>query len=496
MNIQSFAIFQKDFKQLSRHAALALMVQAFIMALFPILKNQIGFVSLFDEWSLSNWFFKVQITITALIALIAAAYFMAEERSGNNVILLTRLPVSWTRIFSEKIAAGLSIVIVVCLVQALWFLVTLLFGVTLWESENKIFAYILSYSIFAYGVGVIISSKVKQTITVLLCGIVIVFISMMVAHHYAFQTKIGVYYFYPLFLLVFTIPFGASMGILKLRHSLNSTIRFKTEQLLWLQIKQNWTSLILGVFFIIVSVFGFATNSDLIVSLSLVGSVLLSIYIGISTYKNNEKHGQQNVLFYQPISLSEIFWAKWLSGLVLALVPALCIMFVIFGINTFEFNNAHSNRDREKLIIFFCLPLIGLGLFACAALFTHAIRNTLYAFLECIPAFLSVSLVYCYLQFGTSHITDIATSITKRKHIDMLDIIPGIPWIILALFIGIILTTWRTATDHSVLTGSTMYRQLYVGRIFLFMLSVIVIIFNTGWLDLIYLLTGIELGMG
>ena len=492
MNIQSYAIFQKDFKLLSRHAASALMVQALIMALVPLLYSYLNStgIHIFVDWNINKWFHKVQIAITCLIALIAAAHFMAEERSGNNVLLLKRLPVSWMRIFSEKLAAGFSIVIAVCLIQLIWFLVTLLFGIKLWEAENKIFAYMLSISIFAYIIGVMISSKVKQTITVLLNGMLIVVISTIMAQQYASQNKIDAYYFFPVFLLVLAIPFGIGMGILKLRHTLHSNIRFRTDQLIRLQLKQNWLYLLLGALFFIVAIIGFAVSSEEIVSSSIAGSVILSIFIGISTYKNNEKHGQQNVLYYQPISLSEIFWTKWLSGFALALMPALCITFSLIGMN-----NPHGINNSNELGIFLLLPLIGLGPFACAALFTHAIRNTLYAFLECIPAFIIASFIFYYLQFSAYPIIAKAALFSGVGY-DLYDMIPRIPGILIALFTGFVLAAWRTATDRSVLTGTTLYRQLYVGRIFFFMLAVVVIIFKIGWDDMFYLLTGIDLGIG
>ncbi len=47
-----------------------------------------------------------------------------------------------------------------------------------------------------------------------------------------------------------------------------------------------------------------------------------------------------------------------------------------------------------------------------------------------------------------------------------------------------------------VLTGTTIFRQVYSVRLLLFVLAVAVILTKTGWWDLFYLVTNIDLGAG
>ena len=126
---------------------------------------------------------------------------------------------------------------------------------------------------------------------------------------------------------------------------------------------------------------------------------LVSVAIGVSTYSNDEKHGLRNVLFYQPISLSHLYWMRWLCGLCLALIPASCLVVLLLaGVNL---SPSVIEKFHPLLAVFYFL-FFGLIPFAVGAFTTHLIRNTLYAFFESVVAYaISLALILHTVRSGS-----------------------------------------------------------------------------------------------
>ena len=108
MTLASVPIFRKDVRALLRllpwFFVLQLICVAGVAVVFwvkgwPRLLPVASEVTVATQWMFGHAF-----------ALVAAAYFYAEERSAGTDVFLRRLPVSRARINAEKIAAGLTAV--------------------------------------------------------------------------------------------------------------------------------------------------------------------------------------------------------------------------------------------------------------------------------------------------------------------------------------------------------------------------------------------------
>jgi hypothetical protein len=62
--------------------------------------------------------------------------------------------------------------------------------------------------------------------------------------------------------------------------------------------------------------------------------------------------------------------------------------------------------------------------------------------------------------------------------------------------LGLVLAAWVAARDRTVVAERPFYRQVYMVRLLLFVMAVTLILTRVGWLDLFYLITSIDLGIG
>lgn len=499
MNTIRYPIFRKDFAILLKLTVAALIVQAAIMVGYPpialMMDCRLG--------NLDDWFPQVQMAIGVLVALVAAGYWFAEERMGGNLCFLQRLPVSSRRIFTEKTMAGIGILLVLWLCQVAWCMQFYSTSKSFMSSSGLVFTFsLLVVSLYAYGLGLPLSRYLKQTISVVLIGILAVVVlsvfllilweifhealkAIFLGKYEELNVVLYILFATPLILIVY--------GSAIFRQTLFWKPRSHFDYLSQIYFSQNrlcqWLIhgvLILACFRIIL-----INESNLISLVILVSSIcaVVSIAIGASTYTNEEKHGLKNVLFYQPIHLGELYWVRWLCGLCLALIPVLCFTLYLL----FQPNNpfTHHLKIRPFTILFSTL-LFGLIPFACGAFVTHAIRNTLYAFFESIAAYaISLSLVFYSINNLSIWFSEYSGEMFWN---DMSFDFVGFFKVSLFLFAGFALAGWRTVTDRELLTRGTWYRQLYVGRLFLFVLVVTFVFVKTGWKDLFFLVTGIDIG--
>jgi len=211
------------------------------------------------------------------------------------------------------------------------------------------------------------------------------------------------------------------------------------------------------------------------------------------------------MIYHHPISRSELYWIKFLTGFVIACIPALTIA-VSLGPHILNGIIESAPREMRSIsgqslslfiqqggAIFTLLFMLGLLPFFCAALITHSIQNPIYAFLESIPALAGVLCVFAYLQFLMYNLLHVIRWYDPRPFILPL---PVFSWSLFLLLVGLALAGWRAATDRRLLTGTILARQISVARLFFFTLATVTILVKTGWKDLLYLVTNVNLGIG
>lgn len=503
MNRQTYPIFRKDFEILIKLTIATLAIQAAIQILYPVFEQ----IRNLPHRNVDEWLPRVQVAISVLAGLIAAGYWYAEEREGNHLLFLRRLPASARRIWGEKTAAGLGALAALLAIQTVWSLLIYSREKGFWGIEGiKFLLTILSFSLLAYVVGLPLSRYLKQTISVVLTGIpVVVFLCFC---FFLIQTTIEKSLSsYSLKAMNLTernpdaifLPWFASIAILILaiyfyailRQSLFAKPRTRIDRLSAVFFQQNRLNQYLTLGVLALLLFRFAIIGHDFVSEEAKGLVVLicaivSIAVGVRTYTTEEKHGLRNVLYYHPVSLSHHYWTRWFCGACLTSIPILCVISYLFV------GNIAGTPDGQPILHPVMILLYGLfaGLipFACAALVTHAARNPLYAFFESVAAmFVLVLFFFGWYWSELIFRIDLVSKIIGEWQPIML---------IIALPLGLALAGWRAATDREFLTGGEAYRQIYIGRLFFFLLAFLLIVFKTGWKDLFFLVTGFDIGMG
>ncbi len=506
--MRSLAIFRKDIKILIRQAGSALGVQAFLMLIVPAfyILMQILYKSSFPEdmFAYEWWFPQLQIAISVIIAFIVAAYWSVEEREGGHDRFLKRLPISALRLYGEKTAAGLFIVAATILIQYAWIRLFELAGMRLWNLADHPLFNLFKFTVLAYCIGLPVSRLVPNTVSVILVGIVLWFL---VLWGYSSMDDTILLYLYDIDVLVVTLIL--ILAILLFRWFNASRIERQTagnlRLLMQLQMRQweNQLLFIVSILLFIVAVFLFPSHSfPLGVSFPLsMFAMLLSAAIGVCTYRSNEKDGMHCVLYHHPISRSEIYWSRFFFGLTIAILPALALVlfdpFMIIVEETFK-RAYQGSRIIESLkeysytwhtMVF----MIGFVPFCCGVLITHAIRHPVYAIMESILAIVFTLMTFYYLQINPlSHYFSL-----QIIYIEKMDrLLPPFSWTLFILLLGLVLAGLRSAMDRQHLTSNPGYKQIYIGRLFIFLAAVTFILVKIGWWDLFFLMTGIDVGIG
>lgn len=516
MNAHNYPIFRKDFGLLIKMAVGALAMQAAIMFFYPSIALTIGVPSK----TMDDWFPQVQQAIGVLVGLIAAGYWYAEERAGNNLVFLSRLPVSANRIWNEKTAAALAVFGILFLIQIVWSMLAYANYKSVKEFNVVLFILsLLGVSLFAYCVGLPLSRYLKQTISVVLLGLiaVVVFGYFFLIAGSAINGMIRKYlnaqgvelfssakqlsgYFVSFLILMALVCVFIGYAIVRVRGKRKSSTHFDFLSTAYYMQNRLYIYLACGVLLFVIFRF---LSPDFLFPEPLRSSILLicvvfSSAIGVGTYTHEEKHGLRNLLYYHPVSLGHVYWVRWICGLCIAMVPAFCLMvFYFFADPRNLVSEFHKPASSQIFPLFPLLnvSLLGLVPYTCAAFVTHATRNTLHALFESLIAVGMVLSLYVFLYstpelgYQGINMTHIVLSYQPVNFSHFYGLTP-------ILLVGFSIAGWRAATDRELVTRNTLYRQVYVGRIFLFVLVLSVIVLRTGWKDLFFLATGFDIGQG
>ena len=429
--------------------------------------------------------------MTALLALIAAAYWSAEERAGRTDWLLRRLAASRTRVWAEKAAAGITIVLGIVLCQWLWF------TYLIWDATQTepIGQYLSAVAISSYLIGLPLSCLISQTIGVVLVGLAVELTGMWIRSfwlaHRVSQAHTVVWV-----ALIVTVPIVAALFVGRAARAGRWAPQARAGQsgvraLILKQVREN---LIIYIVPFVLAGLAIAiglsqlTPPPALSTAVILAAALASIVLGISTYSQSEKEGLHCVLYHHPVPRSTIYWAKFLTGLIAALVLA-CPLAVVVHQLPAKLVRELSWFTQPVLAAVFIFVLIP---YCCGVLVTHMFKRPLYAVLGAIAV---LSVVVGVIQYLISYAPPILYLYPQGSRLSE-SIEPIFPWPAVFVLVGLALAGWRVATDRAVLTGTTFFRQVYSVRLLLFVLAMAVILSRTGWWDPFYLITNIDLGAG
>ncbi|MGI6455594.1 MAG: hypothetical protein ACOX5R_08210 [bacterium] len=510
--IAKYPLYKKDFMILLKMTLAALALQIVLMYIIPEL-NKAGqeFWRPYILRQLTVFIPKLQIAINVLIALTASVYWLAEERAGQHILFLKRLSASRHRIWGEKLFAGVSIITLSILIQYLIYLVLRFRGVIIWDNSDPVLSYMIFLSFFAYGIGLLLSLYLQQSITIILFGIIITYAFLQLSILSILDDR------WNSWSLVFSITGLVMAGFFPLLYpAFRRLSRIQVTSLLHKQINElkpyytitlitfTYTLLITILFTICLSIFpdyqshryifsNFTIYTYMILTLI---AVLLSVHLGVITYLPQEKDTKTCILYYQPISRNRIFWTKFLSTFIpaalLAASIALFTTFVHIYYSAFA-SNFPLNDFWDIPIVFLNIFLLSLIPFFCALLCTHAISDIIYVWFETLLALVLVIATVILIFFD--NFRHAILFLYVRGFSDVYDLLHFYP-ILLFIPLVLLLSSWRTATDQSVLTQSTRYKQGYVARLLFFSLALTFVLSKVGFLDLFYLITGFDIGIG
>jgi ABC-type transport system involved in multi-copper enzyme maturation permease subunit len=228
-------------------------------------------------------------------------------------------------------------------------------------------------------------------------------------------------------------------------------------------------------------------------------AILLSIACGIFSYSSNEKYGTHCVLYHHAVSLHRIFWSKYVYGLFIVFFCALFFIIVaVMFINFQTVQNPPFYTITDKFIAVFTAFLLGFLPYCCSMLACHLGQNKIYAFLESIVFSGLAIALFWHLEYGFTGSGLITHELLPFGYINIAEQLSylSLPWPLLYLLGAFSLAAWRTATDRRVLTEGALYRHGYIFRLVVFIAALGYALFYTGWKDLLYLLTGIDIGIG
>lgn len=481
----AYPVFRKDFRLLFKFMLAALAMQAFITILIELGPAD----SLLYGLDLPDWFPKLQIAVSVIIGLVAAGYFFAEEHEGGNIRFLCRLAAPRKRILTEKIAAGFCIVLTIIICQFLWAIPgEKITGIRFWQTVDipAICKAMIAGTLIGYLIGLPLSFTLRRTISVVLVGICIeggIFWLI-------YRSGQGVV---PVIRFLLFVLLGSCLPIAALVWSRVAAGRKPVSfpphgSATWQLIrKQGREKIVLhALIAVVVAVALLSIIGTLDISYDTCGflmliTLVLSTMLGISTYCREEKAGISCVLYHHPASLNRIFWAKFCHGLVGALV--LDFAFTALILETYVEDVGFSWSGATFVALLALLP------YCCGVLFTHTFALPLYATMAGIFSVPALGVGVYYLLFSQ---VDLVANITSEYTGYLSHVHPPLVFLIT----GLILAAWRTATDRALLTAPTTHRLVYVMRLFVSVFAVVTIIEKTGWRDLLYLVTNINLGSG
>jgi ABC-type transport system involved in multi-copper enzyme maturation permease subunit len=481
MTLASVPVFRKDLRVLIRllpwFVALSLL-SGLVTAVYFSVKGWPGVMEAATEMTLGTQWMMGQ-----LYALVAAAYFLGEERSAGTEVFLRRLAVSRARINIEKIAAGLTAVVslwacfAVCHALALplgglWSsdtarrLYPALGG--LWTSSAFVGGLLALACVSAYFVGVLVSFAARQTVVIVLVGVAIwstgFSLLMLAIDDQLSMSWDMVWLNVVLYAPLVAVPVVMALPGRRFRFSRRATWplsgRTRMLGLIWKSIAENTLLQVACIVFLAAAlVVPLETDSWFVT----VGALILIAALGTAAYVPAEKQGLHCLLYQHPVPRSQLFWAKTIA----AIVPVLAVSVGAFLL-----------WSRLDPMPFLTALALGAFAYACAVLLTLTLRrqvDSLLATAAIIAMTIAIPLV----------IRDYFQPAQGIPGEQIFGLLLGAAGPLALLAAGCLMAARRMATDRAVLTGSPRHRLAYFARVYFVIMAVSAVVTLAAWPDLV-----------
>lgn len=499
MNINRAPVFVKDLKVLSKHLLVLMGAQLLFALMAPLVADYLQSLGRPDKFVESvrtlEWFPKLQIAMGILFGLVCAAQFSLEERLAGTDRFLSRLAAPRNRIRLEKLMAGVCAVCALLVCQWLWSAAVQPLGIELWKDEDSVGVFLLLTGSTAYLIGLPLGYIVNHTMAVILLGSCVEYVGLWTFNMWWMNRPLYMWRdLWPLYVVASIVALVVGFTHMRKFHLRLGVFRgpgvtLPLELMIRKELVENW--MMYGVVVVMAGfgLFSDAYRSEEAISIYIGLVALLSAMLGALAYAPKEKDGLGTVLYHHPIPRRVIFGVKF--GVGFAAVLLLAFIAVRMASLHYVARMSHAREisfSTNALVVAVLLAPYGCGMLV-SLVCPKTIHSVLLTLLGLIPA----CALGVYL-FQVEHKIFKAAS----RAIHNVDVTAETPsyWLPLLMAIGFALAALRAATDRSVLAGGIGYRTLYVGRLYFFVLAATLILITTGWLDLLYLTTGLDLGRG
>lgn len=514
MNLQNYPVFWKDVRILRVHLMGALVMQG-ILAALPFLLNLLQ-EDLFPSSAQDYVFPKIQIAITALIALAAAAQWYAEERVGRNELFLKRLAASKQRVWTEKLAAGVAVILAAILIQCVWIVIANQTGAGYWPDTSwpAIVKYLTLPTFFAYLVGLPLSLVMRRGFEVILCGMGIVF-GAVILWSLADQNQSRV--IVSLLAINGVLALAIAHGFMPKQRSFFDLFRIsKITVLLKKEAAERRIVTNIAVALIVLWLarllfgfeVGFQSQKRIVTSIGDVmweswavaglwtAAFLCAAALGVTCYSENERSMTRCMLFHHPASRHYVFAAKVGYGLfwLLLLAVTYCSIEFLHG-ERIRWPWFFNEGLRERLFSADLLVAHFILIFACGVMLSRMASSAWFGLLAGLGFALFIYISIVILIYFEILPRSVYLNAWDKNNIKILDMNLRIGNVYLfsnALWyaaIGCIFAAWSVVTDRTFEAGGGWAKALYIGRLTALIVLWSPILALTGWRDLFYLLT-------
>ncbi len=490
MTLASVPVFRKDVRVLLKPLLWCVVLQWLYIVGVAVIYLVNGWPDLMVAASevavATQWMFG------GLYGLVAAAHFLAEERTAGTDVFLRRLPVSRARINAEKIAAELTAVAFLWVCFAASHLLALPLG-GLWRKEISaemtglplagpvaIGGILALVYVSSYLVGLLVSLAARQTTVIVLVGFAIWwtgfgFLMLALDDQLGMSWDMVWLILLPYAPLVAAPLFMASSGWrFRISRAASWPLSGRTRMVghVWKSIAENSLLQMLSVGFLVSALVAPSVVFDpMLVG---VGGLLLVAALGTAAYAPLEKQGLHCVLYQHPVPRSHLFWAKTIA----AIVPVLAVS-----------AGAFLHWSRQAPMPFLTVLALAAFAYACAVLLTLTFHRQVTALLATLATVFLTVVWPILLAESWAPATGVHFHWTLPSAEEGFVLFMGASLPLALLAVGCHMASWRMATDRAVLTGSARYRLTYFSGLYSLVVGVSALLTVAVWGDLLSFLT-------
>jgi ABC-type transport system involved in multi-copper enzyme maturation permease subunit len=417
-----------------------------------------------------------------LYAFVAAAHFLAEERSDGTLVFLKRLAATRTRLYGEKVAAGFAALALLWALQAIFLALVGPTGALMPDvvrgdefgaaiTMTSTMGILVGSGASAYLVGLPISMIARQSVVVVLGGFAVWWLGFgLVLSGASMLGTLEMAWLIPLLVAPLVgIPMVlASPGrrFALLRRSASFAPAGRPWGLVWKGVVESAPLLALSVVFV-----GATLLASTETFVTMVGAGILISALGAAAYTPGEKHGLHSVLYHHPVPRGHLFWAK----VAVASLPVLAITAAV-ALDGYV-SGALAGPGRAAHLTPMLLLIVAFGVFAygCSMLVALAIHRQSTAVLaaQCLVAGVAA------LPVALAVLLQPRSGLTFDAWMDASLRAASPATVVLAA--GCLAAAWWMATNREALAAPAAVRVKWTGGLFAVALVVAAVVGAASW---------------